>query len=91
MAKICIELRLADATLEIQLTQQIENAGGSAATAAVAAAVVLLELQKVLKSWRQCLNLTKVSRHCKYAKVESICLKLQRQVQQAMPRCKVLI
>ena len=77
-------MRLADATLEIQLTQQIENAGGSAANAAAA----LVELQKVLKSWRQCLNLTKVSRHCKYAKVESFCSQLQQQVQQPMPRLK---
>ena len=40
--KFCKELRLADATLEIQLTQQIENAGGSAVAAAA-----LVELQKV--------------------------------------------
>ena len=42
IGKKIIELWLADATLEIQLTQQIENAGGSAAA--------LVELQKVLKS-----------------------------------------
>ena len=35
LAKNSLKLRLADATLEIQLTQQIENAGGSAITAAV--------------------------------------------------------